>query len=91
MSSDEKYIGGRCLSEAGIHYVNFRDQLGGHYDTLLKTLSLLGLEFGTLDVITPSKEECYVLDVNPTPWERGLPESLVRILSKALKSLLGHA
>ena len=91
MSSDEKYIGVRCLSESGIHYVNFRDQLGGHYDTILKTLSLLGLEFGIIDVITPNNEECYVLDVNPTPWERGLPESLVRILSKALKFLLEHA
>ena len=55
MNSDEKYIGMRCFSDAGIHYLNFRDQLGGHYDTLLKILSLLCLEFGTLDVITPSK------------------------------------
>ena len=55
---------------------------------MLNFLQNIGFHFGTVDTITPSANELYILDINCTPWERGIPISLVKILARSLEKIV---
>ena len=76
------------ISELGYQFNDFHKNLGDRYISMLNFLQAIGLQFCTVDVITPSSDEFYILDINYTPWERGLPDSLVKILSRSLVNMV---
>ena len=87
LKRDCQFLGSPSMAEHGFHFADIGSAFGHRLDVVKRWLRHIGLDFGTLDIVTPSSGEFFILDVNPTPWERGLPNSLARLLARALVAL----
>ena len=75
-----------CLNDLGIFYRCLSADEKRNQETILEYARLVGLDFGSIDTITNSKDNLYILDVNKTPWERGIPEEFINIFRKQLEN-----
>ena len=47
--------------------------------------NLMGLDFGSIDTITDYEGNLHILDINKTPWERGIPKTFINIFRGKIK------
>lgn len=85
IAQDFELLARQDLGALGFHYRDFEFELPGFMEILGSFRKAFGLDFGSIDTIAVRDEGYYILDVNPTPWERGLPEALERLLADALE------
>lgn len=87
LDSDLRLFETPNISSLGYNFRDFYGELGNCFGDMLKFIKGIGFQFGSVDVITPFPHEFYVLDINCTPWERGIPDSLVKILAQSLEQM----
>jgi len=73
-----------CLNEQGVYYKELSSLECSNEQTVVELCRLLGLDFGSIDTITDSEGNFYVLDINKTTWERGIPEHFLAIFRNKL-------
>ena len=87
LNSDLTFFETPNISELGYHFIDF-NKISSQFITMLNFIKNIGFEFGAIDVITPTFDELYILDINSTPWERGIPSSLIKILSHSFEKMV---
>ncbi len=88
LAHDQKLLDVRNISDLGYYYFCATPQERRTISTVVSLAKSVGLDFGVVDVVTPSRSNAYILDINPTPWERGIPDALVRLLSESISDYL---
>ncbi len=73
----------KSLNESGIFYSPFSEIERRNYQIIKKLAKRMGLDFGSIDTITDENNDLHVLDVNKTPWERGIPKGFLHIFYDA--------
>ncbi|MFH0927747.1 MAG: hypothetical protein V1822_04165 [Candidatus Micrarchaeota archaeon] len=71
-----------CLNEVGAYYRHLSDSEKANLEFVTQLAGLMRLDIGSVDTITSSDGNFYVLDVNKTPWERGIPRFFLKIFNR---------
>ena len=71
-----------CLNDEKIFYRTLTSNEILYRNTILELADLIGLDFGSIDTITTPDGKLYVLDVNKTPWERGIPNHFINLFRR---------
>lgn len=85
LEDDLKDVQNVCLNEEEAFYKRLSSQEIINQQKITHLCRLLGLDFGSIDTITDQAGNFYILDVNKTPWERGIPRHFIKIFRKRLK------
>ena len=73
-----------CLNEVGCFYRQSSFQEQRNMEKILNLESILGLDFGSIDTITDENGKFYILDINKTTWERGIPDFFIELFRKKI-------
>jgi len=84
MPKDTELLGGLAARSLGFTYYDIDDKTRLISERVQALAQNIGVDFGSIDTIAPDAEHIYILDVNTTPLQRGLPQTIKEILADAL-------
>jgi len=84
MPRDLEVTGRQNTSLPSFHYYDTDEKTRRISQRVQKFASDIGLDIGAIDTITPADGATYIIDVNPTPYQRNLPEAMRDIFADAL-------